>query len=288
MPDTAASPPLKRDLPSSGAVSRERRPRGMVLMSGNGARRWCVAYETGPSFSGAHVEDADFSEARLHAPNFAGAKITDGWFYGADISGDLEGLRLNGVEVAPLVMAELERMFPERGKLRATDPDGFVEAWAMIEEIWNVAVARARALPQQSLTERVDDEWSFVETLRHLVLASDCWLRRMVKGIERPYHRWGLAGSWLSDPVSWGVDPAANPSLDEVLALRRERMDEVQQTIAALTSEELERVCIPPETPGHPDRPHTVRECLHVILNEEWEHNRYAVRDLESVETRPL
>jgi hypothetical protein len=29
-----------------------------------------------------------------------------------------------------------------------------------------------------------------------------------------------------------------------------------------------------------------VLECLHVILNEEWEHNRYAVRDLESLEAR--
>ena len=51
--------------------------------------------------------------------------------------------------------------------------------------------------------------------------------------------------------------------------MRRERMDEVQQTIAAVTSEELERVCIPPATPGHPNDPHTVLECLHVILNEE-------------------
>jgi len=33
---------------------------------------------------------ADFSNTRLHAPNFEGAKITDGSFYGADISGDLE------------------------------------------------------------------------------------------------------------------------------------------------------------------------------------------------------
>ena len=28
----------------------------------------------------------------------------------------------------------------------------------------------------------------------------------------------------------------------------------------------------------------TVLACLHVILNEEWEHHRYAVRDLEVLE----
>src|SRR3954468_806228 len=93
------------------------------------------------SFSGARMDDIDFSNARLHAPNFEGAKITDAWFYGADISGDLEGLRLNGVEVGPLVTAELERQFPERAKLRATDPDGLAEAWAMVEDLWQATNA---------------------------------------------------------------------------------------------------------------------------------------------------
>src|SRR3954467_11679314 len=141
-----------------------------------------MGYDQGPSLSGARIEDADFSHARLHGPNFEGAKITDAWFLGADISGDLEGLRLNGVEVAPLVTAELERLFPERAKLRATDPSGLAEAWAMIEDIWQATLERARTLPESSLFERVDDEWSFVETLRHLVLATDIWLRRMIKG----------------------------------------------------------------------------------------------------------
>jgi hypothetical protein len=235
---------------------------------------------------GARIEDVDFSGARLHAPNFEGAKITDAWFNGADISGDLKGLRLNGVEVAPLVAAEIERLYPERAKLRATDPHGLREAWGIVEDNWQATIARARALPQPLLFERVDDEWSFVETLRHLVLATDLWLRRMVKGIDRPCHPWGLAGSWLKDPAGWGLDPAADPSLDEVLDVRRDRMDEVRQTIAAAAPEELERVCVPPATPGYPNDPHTVLACLHVILEEEWEHHRYAVRDLASLEGR--
>src|SRR4051794_4496775 len=129
------------------------------------------------SFTGARMDDVDFSNARLHSPNFEGAKITDAWFYGADISGDLEGLRLNGVEVAPLVTAELERLFPERAKLRATDPEDFADAWTMLEEIWEATAVRARALPDDVLDKRVDGEWSFIETLRHLVSATDCWLR---------------------------------------------------------------------------------------------------------------
>lgn len=245
-----------------------------------------MPYEKGPSLEGARLEDLDLSHARLQAANFEGAKITDAWLCNADISGDLEGLLLNGVEVAPLVAAELERRFPERVKLRAADPRGLTEAWAMVEELWQATVARAQELPRPLLDERVDDEWSFVETLRHLVLATDCWLRRMVMGMDRPYHPWGLAGSWLADPAAWGIDPDARPSLEEVLELRGERMDEVGQTIRAVTDGELDRVCVPPASPGHPSTDHTVRECLHVILNEEWEHNRYAQRDLGILEAR--
>lgn len=243
-----------------------------------------MPYEKGPEIAGARRQDADFSHTRLHAPNFEGATITDAWLRNADISGDLEGLRLNGIEVAPLVEAERARLFPDLVRLRATDPPGLARAWELIESLWRVTVARARELDETMPHERVDDEWSFIETLRHLVLATDCWLRRMVLGIDHPYHPWGLAGSWLSDPASWGLEVCANPTLEDVLAARRGRMDEVAHVIANLTPEALDRVWTPPNASGHPEGEHTVLECLHVIFNEEWEHHRYATRDLEVLE----
>jgi hypothetical protein len=182
--------------------------------------------------------------------------------------------------------AERVRLRSERDKLRATDPEALAVGWAMIEDIWSRTVARARELPEPVLHDHVDGEWSFVQTHRHLVLATDCWLRRMVKGIAQPYHPWGLAGPWLTSPRRWGIDPDADPSLDQVLDLRRERMDEVRDVIAGAPTEELERNCIPPDSPGHPRKDHTVLQCLHVILKEEWQHHRYAVRDLEVLERR--
>jgi DinB family protein len=235
---------------------------------------------------GIRLDDADFSDARLHSPNFEGTRITDGWLHNTDISGFIGGLRVNGIDVAPLVEAELDRRFPERVKLRATDPQGLTEAWALIEDVWRTTVARARTLPETVLFERVDDEWSFVETLRHLVFATDTWLLRMVRHMPRPYHPWGLAGSFLTDPASLGIDPEARPSMDDVLAIRRERMDPVKEVITALTAQKLERICIPPDAPGHPTEEHSVLECLHVILEEEWEHSRYANRDLDIIESR--
>jgi len=35
--------------------------------------------------------------------------------------------------------------------------------------------------------------------------------------------------------------------------------------------------------PHDPERPETVLSCLQVILEEEWEHHRFAVRDLDTL-----
>jgi hypothetical protein len=231
-------------------------------------------------WSGRRLDDADFSYARLHSPNFEGARITDGWLANADISGFIGGLRINGVLIAPLVSTELDRMFPERILLRADDPNGLAEAWTMIERVWADTVSRARELPAALLSERVDGEWSFLETLRHLIMATDCWYYRMIRRSEHPYHPWGVTGSFL-DGAAIGLDDAANPGLDEILEVRADRMDAVKATIQGLDPQELERICEPPATPGHPTNAHSVLKCLHVILDEEWEHSRYANRDLD-------
>jgi hypothetical protein len=36
--------------------------------------------------------------------------------------------------------------------------------------------------------------------------------------------------------------------------------------------------------PWAPERLESTLKCLHVILEEEWEHHRYAVRDLDAIE----
>jgi hypothetical protein len=44
--------------------------------------------------------------------------------------------------------------------------DDYRTMWDTIEHLWSDTVARARRLPEDARQERVDDEWSFVETLR--------------------------------------------------------------------------------------------------------------------------
>ena len=105
---------------------------------------------------------------------------------------------------------ERDKLQAERDKLKATDVEGLSDAWAMIEGIWSGTIARVGRLPEPVLHEQVEGEWSFVQTHRHLVLATDCWLRRMVKAMAHPYHPWGLAGG--GSPVLAGGASTRTPT----------------------------------------------------------------------------
>jgi hypothetical protein len=58
----------------------------------------------------------------------------------------------------------------------------------------------------------------------------------------------------------------------------------VRDFLAGITAAELVETRSNPHDPAHQE---TVRSCLHVILEEEWEHHRYAVRDLAAIEAGP-
>jgi uncharacterized protein YjbI with pentapeptide repeats len=232
---------------------------------------------------GSRVDDLDLSGVHLHGANLDGAKLSDAYLRDADISGDIEGLRLNGVEVEPLVAAELDRRFPERVKLRASDVDTLRDAWSMLEGLWAGTTERASRLPGELRQQRVDGEWSFVETLRHLVFATECWLFRAVQLDRGPYHPWGLP--WTGADPKWaqeiGLDTSATPDLADVVVVRLQHQHAVRSALESLSDAQLAEVRVAPAEPGYPNGEHSVLQCLHVLLNEEWEHHRYASRDLD-------
>lgn len=160
--------------------------------------------------------------------------------------------------------------------------------WGTVEDLWTGAVGRARALPEPARQERVDDEWSFVETLRHLVFATDAWVSRTVLDEPMPFHRLGYPHSELpaADAAAIGLDLDARPSFDDVLEPRTQRMALVRGVVNGLTADRLERLCSRAPTPDFPDERHTVRQCLKTVMNEECNHYRYAVRDLAVLEAR--
>jgi len=248
---------------------------------------------TGSRFEDVLLADAQFHRADLTGASFRLVDLTGVTIRGAalvnmDLSGMIENLRVNGVDVVPLVEAELNRRYPERAKMRPADAAGYREAWDILERLWSETVERARGLAPELLHERVDGEWSFIETLRHLVFATDAWVKRAILGVPSPWDPLDLPHDEMPDEPSVPRDLGARPSLDEVLALRADRMATVRQVLAGLTDEKLAGMTEPVMEPGYPEPgSFAVRRCLQAILNEEWEHRLYAERDFDALEASP-
>jgi hypothetical protein len=220
---------------------------------------------------GAELLNVDMSDLRGRNVNLTGARVMEATLLNARFSGLITGLVINDVEVAPLIDAEMNRRYPERAKLRPTDADGVREAWAVIEELWAATKARAAALPEELLHERVDDEWSFLETQRHLIMVTDAWISGAALGQTGQFHPIGVAPSFITDVGPMGLDVDADPSFAEVVEVREGRLDLVRSLVAEMTDERLQE-----QRAGPP-----MLHCIRSVLDEEWAHNRFANRDLD-------
>lgn len=229
--------------------------------------------------------NGDYSGAWFRNGYFEGTHFRGAYLKDADIDGVVDGLRINGVDVAPLIEAELNRRFPERVKMSPVDAAGFREAYAILERLWDGTVAKARRLPPELLHERVDGEWSFIETLRHLLFATDAWVLRAVLGEPSPWSPLDLPHDEMPEmPGVLPHDRSVRPSLDEVLALRAERFIVVRKLFEDF---DLEGVTTPVEAPGYPEsKSYPVRRCVQAVITEEWEHRLFAERDLDALTGR--
>ena len=232
----------------------------------------------GSRFERVDLSGSEFSASDLNDTRFRGVELVD-----VDIHGEIVNVTINGVDVAPLVEAELDRRMPERALMRPSDADGFRTAFATLDVLWAGTLDRARALPPEALHEQVDEEWSFIETLRHLGFAHACWVGGVMLADPSPWHPLDLP--WDEAPTVDGVpwDRDVRPSLDEVLAVRAQRRTTVAGVLDGLTDEELSAP-VTSATPFLQDAEGlTVAQCLGVVVNEEWEHRLYAERDLSAL-----
>lgn len=246
------------------------------------------------------MTDSRASDAR-QAPAFAEVDLTGARFVGTNLSAavmravEVNGLQIdtpwvfeegctltvNGVDVVPLVDAELNRRFPGRAERHASDPARLRSAWAAVERTWMATLERVAAMPTGTVDVSVDGEWSFAQTLRHLVMATDVWLRQTILGVEQPYHPIGQPfAEYATDGYDTSVFSTDTPSYDEVLKVRAGRVAMVRDFLADVIPDQLAE---PHPHPWAPERTKSTLGCLHTILNEEWEHHRYAVRDLDSI-----
>jgi len=236
---------------------------------------------TGSRFRLVQLNDVQIHQADLHRVRMRGVELLD-----VEIDGEIQNVIVNGIEIGPLVDAEMERRDPDYAKMKPKDADGFREAWQILEHRWAETVEGARRLDPALLHERVDEEWSFIETLRHLCYATDAWVNRVYLGDPDPWSPLDLPFDTMQD-LNWPHDKDIRPSLDEVLTVRAERQSTVRRILAELTDADLEGQTTPVEGEGWPPADsYSVAEALSIVVNEEWHHRRYAERDLAVLAAR--
>src|SRR3954453_20031296 len=223
------------------------------------------------------LSGAEFRECDLSRANLVGVIMQD-----AVIDGLVTNLVVNGVEVTEYVEAELDPRHPVRLLIRSDEPTELREGWRELRADWAATIERMRATPGVE-HRSVNDEWSAVETERHLVFVHDSWFRRCCLGSTEPFTAIGLASEFVPDQEEQGLDRAAAPSLDEVLAARDVQGAELERWLSTVTADQLSAPAPVPAGPGWPPyaRGKSVLECVQVVLHEEWAHHGFCVRDLD-------
>lgn len=136
-------------------------------------------------------------------------------------------------------------------------------------------IARASGFTEDQRNERVDGEWSTIESLRHLVLVIDLWLSRTILGNPDPFHPIALPPSFMPPKLfpESSIDPDARPSFAEACDVIRDRLAAVQAYVDGMTEADLER-----SVAAHAK---TVGGALSVLFNELAAHDAFIHRDLE-------
>lgn len=218
----------------------------------------------GVQLTNVHFRDADFTGTTMFHVRLEDVRI----------DGEIRRLVINGVDVTDFVN-EYDRWYPLRSMLTPNDAAAATVAWDALQAEWDGALTRADAMTDEQRRQSVDGEWSFIQTLRHLLMAMDKWFTLPVLG-ETEMHPFILPNGGSNDFPWPGRDVAADPTDDEVRAARAERSAAFRAFIATVTADELARTTTVLEN-GEA----TVEQCLHVVFEEEFEHLRYALRDLD-------
>jgi hypothetical protein len=238
-----------------------------------------------PDYEGAEFIDLSMAGAAFREVDLSGAQMRGVLLVDADIDGAIDRLRVNGVEVMPLIEAELDRLHPERLRLRAATPETMRDAVDVIEELWHATVRRAGMLPEEAVYRSVNGEWSLAQTLRHTIFVVDAWYGHAAVLRPDPFHPIGVPASFTASAAAFGIDESAAPALGEILAVRAGRIADLRAYLAEVTQEELDRVRGPNTANGcPPPAERTAAECLRVIFSDQWAHVQFANRDLAILE----
>ena len=215
----------------------------------------------------------DLRRATFRDVDLTGARVSHARLVDVQIDAEIDRLVVNGVDVTAYVN-ERDEWFALRSHLHPTESERMREGWQVFVDAWEGAIARAAALPEAQRHASVDGEWSFVQTLRHLVFAIDKWFTSPVLG--GAFDPMGLPNSGSAD-FGWpGLDATAEASFDEALHAWRDRAGRVRDHLDGIEPEALTV-----EVEVLENGPNAVHDCIGVVFEEHFQHLRYATRDLD-------
>lgn len=227
---------------------------------------------SGAVFWGVYLRDARFRDV-----DFTGVRTHHVLLRDVEFDGSIDKLVINGVDVTDYVNRH-DPWQPLRGMTEPATADEIRQSLDGFTKAWDDLIAYARALPSQRLTVSVDGEWSFVQTLRHLLFVADKWILGPLT--DQAWSPLGLPNTGSVD-FGWpGIDPTLDPAIAEVLAVRSAHADAISSLAASVEDGRLVE-----EVTVLENGTVTVLDCWHTLFEEAFEHLRYARRDLSRLST---
>jgi len=186
-----------------------------------------------------------------------------------------DAIEVEGITVAPPLTRDQARTLASYGLL-ADRTASLISAWLRVESMWAETVKEARIHPGEiRLLERVNGEWSFVETLRHLIFVTDAWVGVGVLGLK-VHHPLGLPPHFVENGEDLGLDLEARPDLETVLLARTDRQQLLEDALRGAGSD-LGEPCLGPLS-GF-----SRLGAFQVVIAEECFHHAFAARDLAAL-----
>lgn len=232
---------------------------------------------------GEEFEDRDLSESVFWGVNLRKGTFRDADFSGStffhtewrdvSIDGVIDRLVVNGVDVTSYVNQN-DAWYPLRIQLSPESVEDMRATWEVLCREWERLFDRLSEMQPQAATTSVNGEWSLRDTLRHLMFAMDKWFTWPILG-ERLFTPIGLPNSGSKDGDWPGLDRDADPDFASVMEVRKVKAAVFTKYLSSLDLEQLPAEVVVPENGTVP-----ALMCFHVVFEEEFEHLRYATRDL--------
>ena len=221
-------------------------------------------------FWGVNLQRATFRDADLSGSSFFHVFLKN-----VSIDGEIDRLVINGVDVTDHVNRH-DRWWPLRNNLSPDSVEVLSESWATIRAEWSALLDKVAANPSVAM-QSVNGEWSLRDTLRHLLFAVDKWFVVPVLG-ETVFSSIGLPNTGSQGREWPGIELSSDPDMATVLAARAAQHARFTDFIANMTLDSLPETVEVPENGTVP-----ALMCFHVVLEEEFEHLRYMIRDLAAL-----